>query len=419
MMGLPPAAFEVDPPPASVAAKGADGRARGRLLAWLPALPGPVAWLRAAPGLLTWLQVPLVPMAWGLVLSAAGNLALAQGQPDLGYAMAAGEGAARQPSGSPGGYSGGSPGGSAGGSAAAKPLPTLKLSPKARVTPLEAPEARIPLSAIRPFLEYAYILDRDEIEQAPYVVALPERRVMGGTGDRVYVRGLRDGERGPFRLVRPGGPYRDPTSGDILGYQARQVAEVSLERTGDPAVLRVESMSQEIATGDRLVVTSDDEPLLNFTPRPGPAGRQGQIVAVLDGVSQIGSLQVVVIDLGSAAGVEPGHRFDIYNGGEIIHDRVRGEAADWDLRNQRFWSEEFWYGDFRTDRWIRDEPDPNTPLPLHRGASPLGEDFMLPLERAGSLMVFRAFPRLSFALVLEAVRPMHVQDPVLAPAGGG
>ncbi len=395
MMGLPPAAFEAQPPPASAVVQGADGPAGGRVPAQF------LAWFR--------------PLAWGLLLSAAGNLALAQGQPDLGYAMAVGEGAARQPSGSPGGAQGGP----AGGSGAAKPLPTLKLSPKARVTPLEAPEARIPLSAIRPFLEYAYILDRDEIEQAPYVVALPERRVMGGTGDQVYVRGLHGETRGPFRLVRPGGPYRDPASGDILGYQARQVAEVSLERPGDPAVLRVESMSQEIATGDRLVVTSGDEPLLNFTPRPGPAGRQGQIVAVLDGVSQIGSLQVVVIDLGSAAGVEPGHRFDIYNGGEIVRDRVRGEAADWDWRNQRFWSEEFWYGDFRTDRWIRDEPDPNTPLPLHRGASPLGEDFMLPLERAGSLMVFRAYPRLSFALVMEAIRPMHVQDPVLAPAGGG
>ena len=334
------------------------------------------------------------------MLSGTGTLALAQSQPGLdpGAGRAAG---------------------AAGGAMAARPLPTQKLSPKARVTPLEAPEARIPLSAIRPFLEYAYILDRDEIEQAPYVVALPERRVLGGTGDRVYVRGLNDGERGPFRLVRPGGPYRDPASGDILGYQARQVAEVSLVRPGDPAVLRVDSMSQEIATGDRLVVTAGDEPLLNFSPRPGPAGRQGQIVAVLDGVSQIGSLQVVVINLGSQQGVEPGHRFEIFNGGEIVRDRVRGTATDGDLRNQRFWSEEFWYGDFRTDRWIRDEPDPGTPLPLHRGASPLGEDFMLPLERAGSLMVFRAYPRLSFALVLEAIRPMHVQDPVLAPAGGG
>ena len=94
---------------------------------------------------------------------------------------------------------------------------------------------------------------------------------------------------------------------------------------------------------------------------------------------------------------------------------MRAQAADWDLKNQKFWSEDFWYGDFRTDRWIRDEPDPNTPLPLHRGASPLGEDFLLPLEKAGTLMVFRVFPRLSFALVMEATRPMHIQDRVLAP----
>ena len=393
MMGLPSPAFDADTHP-TFATPHARAHAEGAV-AGADAIAAPVR----GPG-----PSRLLPrlglLAWSLMLSGTGTLALAQSQPGLdpGAGRAAG---------------------AAGGAMAARPLPTQKLSPKARVTPLEAPEARIPLSAIRPFLEYAYILDRDEIERAPYVVALPERRVLGGTGDRVYVRGLNDGERGPFRLVRPGGPYRDPASGDILGYQARQVAEVSLVRPGDPAVLRVDSMSQEIATGDRLVVTAGDEPLLNFSPRPGPAGRQGQIVAVLDGVSQIGSLQVVVINLGSQQGVEPGHRFEIFNGGEIVRDRVRGTATDGDLRNQRFWSEEFWYGDFRTDRWIRDEPDPGTPLPLHRGASPLGEDFMLPLERAGSLMVFRAYPRLSFALVLEAIRPMHVQDPVLAPAGGG
>jgi hypothetical protein len=124
---------------------------------------------------------------------------------------------------------------------------------------------------------------------------------------------------------------------------------------------------------------------------------------------------VVVIDLGRDQGVAPGHLFDIFNGGEQLRDRVRAEAADWDWRNMKFWSEDFWYGDFRTDRWIRDEPDPNTPLPLHRGASLLGEDFLLPLERAGDLMVFRAFDRVSFALVMEATRPMHVQDRVLPP----
>ena len=300
-------------------------------------------------------------------------------------------------------------------STTSNPPRTLKLSPKARVTPLAAPDPTIPIGAIRPFIEHAYVLDAQEIKDAPYVVAFPDRRVLGGTGDKVYVRGLGPQAQGRYRLVRPGAPYRDPASDEILGYQAQQVAEATLERPGDPAVLRIDSMSQEIATGDRLVPTRGDEPLLTFQPRPGPRSRQAQILAVLNGVSQIGSLNVVVIDLGSDQGVEPGHLFDIYNGGEQIKDQVRAQADDWDWKDQKFWSEDFWYGDFRTDSWIRDEPDPTMPLPLHRGASPLGEDFLLPLEKAGTLMVFRAFPRLSFALVMEATRPMHIQDRVLAP----
>ncbi len=291
----------------------------------------------------------------------------------------------------------------------------LKLSPPARITPREARDPAIPIGAIRPFLKHAYVMSRDEIEKAPYVVAFPDRRILGGAGDKVYVRGLTTAGHGHYRLVRPGGPYRDPASGNILGYKAQHVADTTLERPGDPAVLRIDGVSQEVATGDRLVPIQGDEALQNLIPRPGPAGSQGQILSVLNGVSQIGTHHVVVIDLGRDQGVAPGHLFDIFNGGEQLRDRVRAEAADWDWRNMKFWSEDFWYGDFRTDRWIRDEPDPNTPLPLHRGASLLGEDFLLPLERAGDLMVFRAFDRVSFALVMEATRPMHVQDRVLPP----
>ena len=333
--------------------------------------------------------------AWGLTLSLtlASPVVPAQMEPQIGPPPTGAEGQA--------GWQGG--------------LRTLKLTPRTKVTPLEVPEPEIPLSAIRPFIEHSYVLQQEEIDQAPYVVAFPDRRVLGGTGDRVYVRGLRDRGQGRYRLVRPGGPYRDPRSGDILGYQAQHVAEVSLERPGDPAVLRIEAMSQEVASGDRLVAVTVDEPLLSFTPRPAPPGREGQILAVLNGVSQIGSHNVVVIDLGTEQGVAAGQLFDIFNGGEQVQDRVRAEGADWNWKGMKFWSEEFWYGDYRTDRWISDEYVRDEPLPLHRGASPVGEDFVLPLERAGRLMVFQPFARVSFALVMEAMRPMHVQDRVLAP----
>ena len=47
------------------------------------------------------------------------------------------------------------------------PPRTLKLSPKARVTPLAAPDPVIPIGAIRPFIEHAYVLDAKEIEGGP------------------------------------------------------------------------------------------------------------------------------------------------------------------------------------------------------------------------------------------------------------
>jgi hypothetical protein len=40
---------------------------------------------------------------------------------------------------------------------------------------------------------------------------------------------------------------------------------------------------------------------------------------------------------------------------------------------------------------------------------------MLPYEQAGVLMVFRTFSRVSFALVMKAVRAIHVLDTVRPP----
>jgi hypothetical protein len=40
---------------------------------------------------------------------------------------------------------------------------------------------------------------------------------------------------------------------------------------------------------------------------------------------------------------------------------------------------------------------------------------MMPYEKAGVVMVFRTFSRVSFALVMQAVRPMHLLDTVRPP----
>ena len=55
-----------------------------------------------------------------------------------------------------------------------------------------------------------------------------------------------------------------------------------------------------------------------------------------------GGIAILLVSLINLKYKISAHLFDIYNGGEQIKDRVRAQAADWDLKNQKFWSEEFW-----------------------------------------------------------------------------
>ncbi len=109
---------------------------------------------------------------------------------------------------------------------------------------------------------------------------------------------------------------------------------------------------------------------LNYFPRPPEESIKGSIISVLGGVSQIGRYNVVVIDKGTADGILAGHELDIYQRGKLIRDAY----------------------------------------------SPVKNDVVnLPDEIAGTLMVFRPFERVSYALVMKATQALHVLDKVKTP----
>lgn len=291
---------------------------------------------------------------------------------------------------------------------------TVKLSPRVRVTPVKEPVPTIPIGAIRAFLTRAYVLDKAEIEKAPYVVDFPDEHVLAGLKDSIYVRSIFGGEGERFDVIRPGEAYQDPDSGDILGYKGQFVADATLERSGDPAKLQLTSVAMETIAGDRVVSASEDVPLQSFFPRPAPTGTQGRIISVLNGVSQIGQFNVVVLNLGSKDRLEPGHVYEVYGGGRRVRDSVRSEAVGWDWKNQKFWSQETWFGDHRVRGWVPEgQPGPDFPprVDVRRDTS----DLTLPFERSGVLLVFRTFPQVSFGLIMQATRPMHILDTVRPP----
>lgn len=296
-------------------------------------------------------------------------------------------------------------------------LRTVKLSPRVRVEALDRAIPVIPANVIAPFLTQAYVMAKAEMDAAPYVAGFPEEHIVAGLRDSVYVRGVRTTEVGAFQIIRPGEPYVDPDTEATLGYEASYVATAELERPGDPAKLRIERSAVEVAIGDRLIPADDSEPLRELTPRAAPAGVRGRIISVLNGVTQIGQYNVVVLNRGERAGIAPGHVFAVYQGGEERADKAKSGSNWRDARSESPLDTEFWFGDYRIVGTREDFPDQNAPFPPHVELREPASTYVVPYERSGILMVFRAFPEVSFALVMSALRPMKVLDTVGAPDG--
>jgi hypothetical protein len=79
--------------------------------------------------------------------------------------------------------------------------------------------ASIPFNLIEPFLNEAVIFESNEPAGAPRIVATQEDRVLLSRGDTAYVRGDLGPER-EYRIFREPRPLKDPTTKEILGYEA-------------------------------------------------------------------------------------------------------------------------------------------------------------------------------------------------------
>ncbi len=245
--------------------------------------------------------------------------------------------------------------------------PVVKLSPQVRVSRTRRPVPTIPAEAVRPFLARTAVAAPEELARAGYVVAMEEGRLVGGTGHRVYVRALPQAADGRYRLLRQQRTYRGP-GGEVLGHEVVELARARLVQGGDPATLLLTRAFREVLPQDLVLPVGAESPLPpTFQPAAAPEGVRGRIVGLFDALSGVGRHQVVTVDLGRADGVEPGHVLAVYRQGE----RVR---------------------------------DPRT-----------GERVRLPAQRAGLVMVFRSFQRLSYALVMDATRALHRGDRVQAP----
>ena len=171
-----------------------------------------------------------------------------------------------------------------------------------------------------------------------------------------------------FNIVREGSLYVDPTTKEVLGQEATYIGlGQAVAQEDDIATMFMSTSREEVQIGDRVMPTEERRVDSTFFPSAPEDDVEGEIISVFGGVTQVGQFDVIVINRGEREGMDVGNVLAIYKRGALARDRIANET-------------------------IR-----------------------LPSERAGLMMVFRTFEKLSYGLVLMADRPLAVTDLVKNP----
>jgi nucleoid-associated protein YgaU len=272
----------------------------------------------------------------------------------------------------------------------------------------EAPINAIPLSDVEPFLKNLRVVD--SFKELPYVVGFEDSRLRGSAGQSAYVAGLSDAQPGQrWLVVRPTVQFSLPKltddldargdsipgSGNVwktyiapserhekLGYELAQVNVGTVTKigasAGQAATLMLEDSGREVRAGDRLIPVEAQPYDLQFIPHP-PAAQATEtelrVLAVADAFTAGGPRDVIAISGGAREGIDNGTVFSVWRQGGRVNDTIK--------RKHHSRADDGFGGTSGSTVGVGD-------------------------EYAAHAMVFRTFDKVSYALIMEGVKPARV-----------
>jgi len=256
----------------------------------------------------------------------------------------------------------------------------LRLSPQLRMEGLGKDAVRsIPTGDIEPFLTQPLIIENDELNGAPRIIAAQEGHVFLGKDDKAFVRGdLKGGTS--FQVFRPGQPLKDPITQKVIGYEAFYLGTLKLQTEAKPGsgndvhTFVVANAKEEMGVGDQLML-QPPQPMQNYVPHPPEQHVAARVVAIYGGVTHAGQNQVVSINRGKLDGLDVGSVLQLYHAGETVTDTTAKKS---------------WLG-------MR---------------SP---EVKLPDEEVGNLFIFRVFNHIAYGLIMQVTAPVKVGDAAQSP----
>lgn len=247
-------------------------------------------------------------------------------------------------------------------------IKAVRLKPKTYRQPLDRAIPTIPPHIIQPFLSSAMIVEPGELEQAGYVLSGVEDELIIGKYTHFYGRAITDTTADEYRIFRIGRSISHPETGELLGIEALHLGNARMERAGDDvSKLQMISSNYEVRPQDRILPITEHTPLPYYQPKAPNTLIDGWILYAPQGVNEVGKFDVVIISGGTREGLEEGHVLKA-----MYH---RGTRLD----------------------------------PITE------EEYQVPDEESGLMMVFRVFEKLSYALIMDSVRAISLGDRYQSP----
>lgn len=254
---------------------------------------------------------------------------------------------------------------------------STRLRPLLRSTSLESPIDSIPYAVIASFISHPGVLTREQIDAAPYIVALAEDHDIAGTGHEVFVKKLAAEAGARYNVMHIDEPLIDPDDGQRLGYVAIYTGTVQVSQGGPVAKAVLTNSARETLQGD-VLIADPHELTTNFIPHTADRAVAGRVIDVIDNVQLAGQFQVVALNRGSNDGLERGSVLTVEQVGMQVPDRCAS------IENE------------------------STCPRSHRTVT-------LPGDPAGTVLIFQTYPRMSYALILTDTVPVQVGDHVRSP----
>lgn len=243
-----------------------------------------------------------------------------------------------------------------------------RLQPQVYSEPVRSSIPSIPPHVIEPFIARPLIVEANQLDKAPRILAAEENRVLIGGGDLAFVKGLSEQEIEKWQIFRPGKPLKDPDNGQIIAHEAYFLGDAQLVQAGEPAVIRVIRAKEEITRGDRLQPMPPNE-IVTYAPHRPEATIAARIMSIYGGLGEAGAGSVISLNRGARDGLETGHVLALFRKRQAVENEEGGKRIQTALPEQRY----------------------------------------------ALVFVFRVFERVAYALVMESSRSVIVGDAARNP----